>query len=197
MFPYLNIWKFCERFLYKKSTTFISQVAQLSPILCDPIHCSMPSFPVHHQLPKFAQIHVHRFDDAIQPSHSLLPPSLPALNLSQHQSLFQWVCSLHQVASILKLQRQPFQWIFSTDFSVYWSFSVNPSNEYSVLISQNWDQDGLIWSPFSPRDSKESSPTSQFKSINSLVLSFLYSSNLTSIHEYWKSHSFDYMDIWQ
>ena len=139
MFPYLNIWKFCERFLYKKSTTFISQVAQLSPILCDPIHCSMPSFPVHHQLPKFAQIHVHRFDDAIQPSHSLLPPSLPALNLSQHQSLFQWVCSLHQVAKVLEVQRQSFQWISGLIFfRIHWFdlFAIQGTLQESPLASQ-------------------------------------------------------------
>ena len=72
----------------------------------------------------------------------------------------------------------------------YWSFSfsISLSNEYSGLIEL---QDGLIGSPCSPRDSQESSPTPQFKSINSLVLSFLYSPTLTSIHDHWKNHSLD------
>ena len=67
---------------------------------------SMPGLPVHHQLPEFVQTHVHRVGDAIQPFHPLLPPSPPAFNLSQHQGLFQWVCSLHQVAKVLELQHQ-------------------------------------------------------------------------------------------
>ena len=94
-------------------------------------------------------------------------PVSSCLNLSQHQGLFQWVPSSHQVAKILEfqLQQQSLQWIFSTDF--LW----------------NW----LVWSLCSPRDSQESFPTLQFKSINSLVLSFLYGSTLTSIHDYWKS----------
>ena len=88
-------------------------------------------------------------------SHPLLSPSLPALNLSQRQGLFQWVSSCHQVGEVLEfqLQHQSFQWIFRIDFLYNW----------------------LLWSLCSPRDSQESSPTPQFKSINSLVLSFLYS----------------------
>ena len=68
------------------------------PTLCDPMDCSMPGFPVHHQLLELAQTHVHWVNDAIQPSHPLSSPSLPAFNLSQHQGLFQWVSSMHQVA---------------------------------------------------------------------------------------------------
>ena len=75
-------------------------VAKLCPILCDPMDCSMPSFPVLHHLPELAQTHVHRVSDAIQPSHPWSLPSLPTLNLSQHQGLFQWVSSLHQVAKV-------------------------------------------------------------------------------------------------
>ena len=102
---------------------------------------------------------------------SSVDPSPPALNLSQHWGLFKWVSSLHQVAKVLEfqLQHQSFQWIFRTDFL----------------------QNGLVGSPCSPRDSQESSPTTQFKSINSSVLSFLYSPTLTSIHDYWKNHSLD------
>ena len=80
---------------------------------------SMPGLPVHHQLPEFTQTHVHRVGDTIQPSHPLSSPSPPALNLSQHQGLFQWVNSLHE----------------------YWSFrfSISPSNEHPGLISFRMD----------------------------------------------------------
>ena len=67
----------------------ISSVTQLGVTLCDLMDCSTPGFPVHHQLPELTQTHVYRVGDAIQPSHPLLSPSLPALNLSQHQGLFQ------------------------------------------------------------------------------------------------------------
>ena len=124
--------------------------------------CSTPGLPVRHQLPEFTQTHVHWVSDAIQPSHPLSSPSPPAPNPSQHQGLFQWVNSLHEVANVLEfqLQHQSFQWIFRTDFL--------------------WD--GLVGSPCHPRDSQESSPIPQFKSIDSSVLSFLYSPALTSIH---------------
>ena len=130
---------------------------------------SMPGFPVHHQLPEHSQTHAHWVNDAIQPSHPLSSPSPPTFNFSQHQGLFQW--------SILHI-RWPKYWSFS--------FSISPSNEYSGLISFN----GLVGSPCSPRDSQESSPTPQFKSINSSVLNFLNSPTLTSICDYWKNHSF-------
>ena len=82
----------------------------------------LQGFPVLHHLLEFAQTHVHWVGDAIQPSHPLLLPSPPALNLSQHQSLFQWVSSLHQVAKGLEfqLQHQSFQWIFRIDFLQDW-----------------------------------------------------------------------------
>ena len=126
--------------------------------------CSTPGLPVHHQLPESTQTHVHWVGDAIQPSHPLSSPSAPALNLSQHQGLFKWVSSSHQVAKILEfqVQHQSFQWIFRTDFL----------------------EDGLVGSPCSPRDSRESFSTPQSKSINSLAFSFLYSPTLTSI---WKT----------
>ena len=95
-----------------------SSVAQSCPTLCDPMDCSPPGFPVHHQTTELAQTHVHRVGDDIQPSHPLLSPSPRALNLSQHQGLFKWVSSSHQVAKALEfqLQHQSFQWIFRTDF---------------------------------------------------------------------------------
>ena len=84
-----------------------SSVAQLCPILCDPMNCSTPGLPVHHQLPEFTQTHVHRVSDAIQPSHPLSSPSPPpALNPSQHQDLFKLVSSSHQVAKVLEFQLQ-------------------------------------------------------------------------------------------
>ena len=127
--------------------------------LSDPMDCSTPGFLVHNQLPKLAQTHVHWVGDAIQPSHPLSFPSSPAFNLSQHKDLFQWVSSLHQVDKVLALQfqHQSFQWIFRTDFLL----------------------DRPVESPCCPRDSQESSPTPQFKIINSLALSLLYGPTLT------------------
>ena len=100
-------------------------------------------------------------------------PSPPAFSLSQHQGLFQWVHSLHQVAKVLELQHQSFQWIFRVDFL--------------------WDW--LVWSPCCPGNSQESSPAPQFKSTNSSRLSLLYGPALTSIHDSWKNHSFGYKDL--
>ena len=96
-----------------------SSVAQSCPTLCDPIDCSTPGFPVHHQLPEFTQTHVHPVGDAIQPSHPLSSPSPPAPNPSQHQGLCKWVSS------------SPKYWSFS--------FSISPSNEYLGLISFRMD----------------------------------------------------------
>ena len=92
-------------------------MAQSCPTLCDPMGCSMPGFPVHHQLLKLTQSHVHRVGDAIQSSHPLSSPSPPAFNLSQHQGLFKWVNSSHQLAKVLEfqLQHQSFQWPSSTN----------------------------------------------------------------------------------
>ena len=120
--------------------------------------------PPYQQFLELTQTHVHWVGDAIQQFHPLSSPFPTAFNLSQHQGLFQWVSFSHQVAKVLafQLQHKSFQWIFRTDFFKDW----------------------LFLSPCSPRDSQESSPTQQFKSINSLVLSFLYSLTLTSIHDY-------------
>ena len=93
-------------------------VVKLPLTLCDPMNCRMPGFSIHHYLPEFDQTHVHWVSDAIQPSHPLLPSSPLDLNFPQHQGLFQWVSSSHQVAKVLELQLQhlSFQWIFRTDF---------------------------------------------------------------------------------
>ena len=100
-----------------------SSVAQSCLTLCDPMDCSMPGLPDHHKLLEFTQTHIHWVGGAIQPSHPLSSPSPPTFNLSQHQDLFQWVSSSHQVAK-------------------YWSFSfsISHSNEYSGLIffRMNW-----------------------------------------------------------
>ena len=95
----------------------LSSITQPCPTFCDPMDYSTSGFPVHHQHPKLTQTHVHRVGDAIQPSHPLSAPSPSAFNLSQHQGLFQWVSSLHQVAKALKfqLQHQSFQWTLWTD----------------------------------------------------------------------------------
>ena len=83
-----------------------SSVTQSCLTLCDPMNCSTPGLPVHHQLLESTQTHVHWVSDAIQPSHPLSSPSPPALNLSQHQGLFKWVSSSHQVAKVLEFQPQ-------------------------------------------------------------------------------------------
>ena len=95
-----------------------SSVTQSHPTLCDLMDCSRPGFPVHHQLPELAQIHVHWVGDTIQSSHPLASFSPPAFNLSYHQGLFKSVSFSHQAAKVLKfqLQHQSFQWIFRTDF---------------------------------------------------------------------------------
>ena len=96
----------------------VSSVAQSRMTLLNPMDHSMPGLPVHHQPPEFTQTPVHWVSDAIQPSHPLLFPYPAAFKLSQHQSLFQWVSSSHQVAKVLEfqLQHQSLQWIFRTDF---------------------------------------------------------------------------------
>ena len=93
-------------------------VAKMCLTLCNTMVCSVPGVPVLHYFTEFAQTYVHRVSDTIQPSQPLSPPSPPALNLSHHQGLFQWVSSSHQVAKGLEfqLQHQSFQWIFRTDF---------------------------------------------------------------------------------
>ena len=82
----------------------IRSVTQSCPTLCDFMNRSMQGLPVHHQLQVFTETHVHRVSDAIQPSHLLSSPSPPAPNPSQHQSLFQWVNSSHEVAKVLEFQ---------------------------------------------------------------------------------------------
>ena len=112
-FPY----QFIKSFLILHYSC-ISSVTQSCPTLCDPMDCSTPDLPVHHQLLEFTQTHVHWVGDAIQLSHPLSSPSPPTFNLSQLQCLFKWVSSSHLVAKILEfqLQHQSFQWILRTPF---------------------------------------------------------------------------------
>ena len=147
-----------SRGIYVLSVQFNS-VAQSYPTLCNPMNRSTPGLPVHHQLPEFTQTHVHRVGDAIQPSHPLSSPSLPAPNPSQHQGLFQWVNSSHEVAKVLEfqLQHQSFQWTPRTDLL----------------------EDGLVGSSCSPRDSQESSPTPQFFMDTYLLVVFYLNSRVT------------------
>ena len=143
-----------------------SSVTQSCLTLCDPMNHSTPGLPVHHQLPEFAQTHVHRVDDAI--SSSVVPFS------SYHQSL---------PASGSFPMSQFFAW-GGQSTGVSASASVLPMN------TQDWSPlEWTGWISCSPRDSQESSPTPPFKSINSS--SFLHSPILTSIHNYWKNHSLD------
>ena len=100
----LNSVLFFELLKVKFSSVQFTSVAQLCPTLSYPMNCSTPGLPVHHQLPEFTQTLVHRVGDAIQPFHPLSSPSPPAPNPSQHQSLFQWVNSSHEVAKVLEFQ---------------------------------------------------------------------------------------------
>ena len=143
-------------------------VTHLCPAACDPMDCSMPGLPVHQQIQEFAQTHVDWVGDAI--SYSVVP-------FSSHLQSFPASGSL---------QKSRFFAIGGLSIGVSASASVLPMN------IQDWFPLGwLVRSPCSPRDSQESSPTSQFKSINSSVLSFLCTLTLLSIHDYWKNHSFD------
>ena len=156
------------------STSFssvFSSAAQSCPTLCNPMDCSTPGFPVHHQLLELPQTHVHQVGDAIQPSLPLSSPSPPAFNLTQHQGLFQWVSSCIRLAK-------------------YWSFnfSISPSNEYSGLISFRTDWFDLLAVQGTLKSLLQHHSS---KSINSSALSFLHSPTLTSIHDHRRNHSLD------
>ena len=137
--------------------------------LCNLMDCSMPGFPVHHQLPEFAQTLVHQISDAIQQSHplsssSLLPSILTSIN------------------------------VFSKEFFASGGQSTEASAS-ALVLSMNIQDSFLLgltgWTSLLSKSYQKSFPTPQFKSINASGLSFLYSPTLTSIHDYWKNHSFD------
>ena len=139
---YRRRWSPCD---LSKLTVVAVQLFSCVQLFTTPMDRSTPGFPVLHHLLEFSKTHVHWVGGAIQPSHPLSSPS-PAFILSQHQGLFQWVSSSHQVAKVLELQHQSFQWIFQTKYFLW---------------------DWLVWSPCSPRDSQESSPAPLFESIDS------------------------------
>ena len=152
------------------TSVLFSSVPQSCLTLCNPWTAARQvslSITKSQSLPKLISI------EPVMPSNHLIlcHPLLLAFNLSQHQGLFKWVSPSHQMTKVLEFQpqHQSFQWTLRTDLPY----------------------DGLAGSPWSPRDSQESSPTPQFKSINSLALSCLYSPTLTSIHDHWKNHSLD------
>ena len=141
-----------------------SSVAQSCLTLCDPMHCSMPGLPVHHQLLELDQTHVHQAGDTIQPS----PPVVPLSSCLQ---------SIPASRSFLM-----------TQFFTSSGQSIGASVSASLLPMniQNWFALGnfLVGFPCSPGDSQESSPTPQLKSIHFSVLSFLYGPTFTSVHDY-------------
>ena len=151
-------------------------VVQSCPILCYPMDCSIPGFPVHHHLPELTQTHVHPVGDAIQQTCSVVPFS-------------SWIQSF-PASGFFPVSR-----FFASGGQ---SIGVSASTSVLPMNIQDWLHLGLTGLICSARDSQESSPTPQFKCINSLVLSFLYSPTLISIHDYWKNDSLDYMDLcWQ
>ena len=139
------------------------------------MNCSTPGFPVHHQLPELTQTHVHRVNDAIWPSHPLSSPSPPAFNLSQHQGLFKWVSSSHQVAIVLELQLQH-----------------QALHEYSGLISLRMDWFDLL----AVQGTLKSLLQHHSSKASVLRRSAFFTVQLS--HPYWKNHSFDKTDLcWQ
>ena len=146
-----------------------SSVAQSCPTLCNPMDCSTPGLPVHHQLLlESTQTHVHWVSDVIQPSHPLLSPSPPDLNLSQHQDLCKWVISSHQVAKVLEIQLQ------------HQSF-------HSGLISFRID-----WFDLAVQGTLKS--LLQHHSLKASILQCSIFFMVQLQHDYWKNHSFDYID---
>ena len=116
-----------------------SSVAQSCPILCHPMDCSMPGFPVHYQLPELTQTHVHWLGDAIQPSHPLSSPSPPAFNISQHQGIFQWVSSSHQVAKVFWVSASASVFPMNTQdwFPLGWTGLILQSKRFSRVFSND------------------------------------------------------------
>ena len=156
--------------LNKDVSVQFSLVTQLCPTLCNPMNCSMPGLPVHHQLPEFSQTHVHWVGDAIQPYLILCCPLLLLPSIFASIRIFSNESAL--------CIRWPKDWSFS--------FNISSSNEHPGLSP-------LGWTGWISLQSKGLSRVfySQFKSINSLALSFLHSPTLASIHDHWKNHSLD------
>ena len=162
----------CTSVVMHISVQFTS-VTQSCLTLWNPMDHSLPDLPVRHQLPESTQTHVHWVGDAIQPSHPLLSPS-PAFNLSQHQGLFKWVTSSHHVAKVLKfqLQHQSFQWIFRISFRMDWLDLLAIQGTLKSLLQHHSSKASIL-----------------------RCSAFFYSPTLTSIHDYWRNHSLDEMDL--
>ena len=155
---------------YFPSSVQFSSVAQSCPTLCEPMDCSTSGLPVHHQLPEFIQTHVHWVSDAIQPSHPLSSPSPPTFNLSQHQSF-------------------PMSQFFASGGQ---NTGVSASTSVLPMNIQNWFPLGLTgWITLKSKGLSRVFSNTTLQSINSSVLRFFYTPTLTSIHDYWKNHSFD------
>ena len=165
-----NVLQMLRIFRCQWTCVHLSSVTQ-SCQLCDPMDCSTPGFPVHHQHLELARLMSIKLVMSLKHlilchPFLLLPSIFPSISIFSNKSV---LCI-----------RWPKYWSFS--------FNISPSNEYSGLISFRID---WFLSPYNPKDSQESSPTPQFKSINSLALTLLFDSTLTSIHDYRKNHSFD------
>ena len=159
--PYMTTGKNISSFQF-------SSVTQLRLTLWDPMDCSMPGFPVHHQHPELDQTQVHQVSDAIPPSHSLSSPSPPTFNLSQHQGLFQWVSSLPSGGQ---------------------SIGVPAATSVLPMNTQDFRMDWLDLPAV--QGTLKSLPQHHSSKASVLALSFLYSPILTSICDYWKNHRFD------
>ena len=141
-------------------------VTNSCPSLCNPMDCSVPGFPVSHQFPEFAQVLVHCIGDTTQPSHPLSPsPPLPAVFPSIR--------------------------VFSNELAICISIWASAPALVLLMSIQGWFPLRLVGSPCNLRVSQESSPTPQFKSINSSALRLLYGPALTTVCDYWKNHSLD------
>ena len=161
-----KIWLSCSKMII---TIRISSVTQWCPTLCDPMECSIPGLPAHHQLPELTQTHLHYVSDTMQPSHPLSFPSPPP-SIFPSIRVFLSESALHI--------RWPKYWSFN--------FNISPSNEYSALISFRMDWLDLLAVQSTLKSLLQNhSP----KASNSSAISFLYSPTLTSIHDYWKNHS--------
>ena len=158
-------------------TVIISSVKSLRCVRIFAIPWTAARLPCSSPSPEACLTHIHRVSDAIQPSHPLLSPSPPAFSLSKHQCLFQWVSSMHQVAKVieLQLQHQSFQWISGLiSFRIDWFDLLEIQGTPKILLQHHSSKTCIL-----------------------VARSFLYGPTLTSIHDYWKNHSLDNMDLCQ
>ena len=134
--------------LHKYINLQFSSVTQSCSTLCDPMDCSTPGLPVHHQLQEFTQTHVHWVGDAVQPSHPLSSPSPPTFNLSQHQGLFKWISSSHQVAKVLEfhLHHQSFrEYSGLLSFKMDWLDLLAVQGTLKSLLQHHSSKASILW----------------------------------------------------